>query len=209
MDHRLPQADSYGNVFLWRDLIAEGIPDRVIAKRVRSGEWKRVRRGAYADAGRWAELTDLERHAHRAHAAALQAKTDTVLSHVSALPAYNSPSWGLDLSTVHLTRPDQRGGRREAGVQQHVGTLWPGDVVDLASLSVTSATRTVLDVTTVADTEPALVVMNDFLHRGLTTMAAMSARYAAMSQWPHTLSTDLIMRLADGRPESVGETRSL
>ena len=28
-----------------------------------------------------------------------------------------------------------------------------------------------------------------------------------MTQWPDTLTTDLVLRLADGRSESVGETR--
>ena len=29
-----------------------------------------------------------------------------------------------------------------------------------------------------------------------------------MAQWPGTLITDLVLRLADGRSESVGETRA-
>ena len=39
-------------------------------------------------------------------------------------------------------------------------------------------------------------------------LAALRARYAAMAQWPNTLITDLVLRLADGRSESVGETRA-
>ena len=40
-------------------------------------------------------------------------------------------------------------------------------------------------------------------------VAAPPQRYASMTHWPDTLTTDLVLRLADGRSESVGETGPL
>ena len=49
------------------------------------------------------------------------ARTDVVLSHVSAAVVHGAPLWDLSLQEVHLTRTDRRGGRREVGVVQHRG----------------------------------------------------------------------------------------
>ena len=71
-----------------------------------------------------------------------------------------------------------------------------------------SPTRLVLEITTVAGLESSLIVANHFLHCGATTKESLTERYALMEKWPNTLRTDLVLRLADGRIESVGETRS-
>jgi hypothetical protein len=71
-----------------------------------------------------------------------------------------------------------------------------------------SATRTALEVTTCASTEVSLIVVNDFLHRRLTTVLDLQQRYAAMCHDPYTLKTDLVLRLADPRLESPAETRT-
>jgi hypothetical protein len=47
------------------------------------------------------------------------------------------------------------------------------------------------------------------LHEGLTTPDRLRERYDRMRQDPFTLRTDLVLRLADGRVESVGESRSV
>jgi len=64
-------------------------------------------------------------------------------------------------------------------------------------------------VTTVADTEHSLVVVEGLIHSGATTIDLLADRYAEnMEHWPNSLATDLVLGLADGRTESVGETRS-
>ncbi len=72
----------------------------------------------------------------------------------------------------------------------------------------TSPARTVLDVTTIAGVEPALCVANYFLHAGLTDGEQLTTRYCGMEHNPFTLRTDLVLRLADGRIESIGESRT-
>ena len=208
MDEALRTIVDSRGVFLWREAKALGFADTVIAKAVRSGRWHRVRHGAYTFPDRWQPLDERGRYLLVCRAAVLQSRTPVVLSHVSAAAALGAPLWGLSLREVHLTRADARAGRREAGVRQHQGVLMPEDVTDDLGCAVTSATRAGLEVTTVAGTEASLCVIDDLVHRGLTTPAELRRRYALMGSWPHTLRTDLVLRLADGRSESVGETRT-
>jgi hypothetical protein len=197
-----------GPVWLRSELNEGGQSDREIARLVRAGVLRRVRRGAYTLTQTF-ELADAAgRHALVARAVAKQAKSSVVLSHVSAVPFHDGPLWGLATDVAHVTRPDGRAGRVEAGVRQHQGAIREGDIVRLHGLDVMSATRTALEVTTCSTTEASLVVVNDFLHRGLTTLPDLRARYAPMDHDPNTLRTDLVLRLADPRLESVGETRS-
>ena len=60
----------------------------------------------------------------------------------------------------------------------------------------------------IADTEHSLVIVNGLLHAGETTPELLARRLANMAHWPDSLHTDLVLRLADPRCESVGETRS-
>ena len=66
---------------------------------------------------------------------------------------------------MHLTRPDGKAGRREAGICQHRGKLVDGDVVEHNGLLVTSPTRAALEYTTLTDVEHSLVEIDYLLHR--------------------------------------------
>jgi hypothetical protein len=197
-----------GTVLLRSELKDAGHSDRDLARLVRLGILRRVRRGAYVEAATFDPADGPARHRLLAHAVLKQAKTKLIVSHSSAVPFHAGPVWGLSLDAVHVTRPDQRAGRAEAGVRQHQGVVRPGDVVERDGVEVTSATRTALEVTTCARTEISLVVVNELLHRRLTTLGDLQQRYALMSKDPFTLKTDLVLRLADPRLESVGESRT-
>ncbi len=195
-------------LFLRRDLLSGGYTDKAIARMLKHGEWVRVRNGAYTQAVAWAALDEAGRHLLRARAVVAQACTPVIVSHTSGLPFFAAPIWGLDLSLVHVTRRDGRTGRKEAGVDQHRGAVVDGDVVRRSGVDVMNPTRLALEVTMVAGLEPSLVVVNDLLHRKLTTQTGLASRYDSMGLWPWTLNTDIVLRLADPRIESVGETRT-
>lgn len=196
-------------IALRKELLASGYNEKSLARAVRRGDLVRVRRGAFMPGTEWAGLDDEQRYAARCRAAYLQAKTDVVLSHSSALLFHEAPVWGQDLHEVHLTRPDGRAGRREAGVRQHRGALAAGDVVTVNGFDVTSPTRVGLEVATLASTESAVAIISDLAHRGLTSVGGLRERYEfSMEQWPHSLAIDLILRLVDPRLESVAEART-
>jgi hypothetical protein len=205
--HELPTPLD-GPIWLRSELIEGGQSDRDIARLVRAGLLRRVRRGAFTDDATLAGADAAGHHALLARAVVMQAKTDVILSHVSAVPFHGGPMWGLPADLVHVTRPDRRAGRVEAGVRQHQGAVVDGDVVLRHGLQVMSATRTAIEVSTCASAEASLVVVNDFLHRRLTTLDDLRRRYAPMDRDPNTLKTDLVLRLADPRLESVGESRA-
>lgn len=210
---KLPPAREPGDprssrVRLRRDLVEAGWSDVLLAQAVRNGVLARPRRGAYVDAAAWRSLDEAGRHALRARAAVQQAKTRVVLSHVSGLVEVEAPLWGLDLEDVHLTRLDGKIGRHEAGIHQHCGAVAPDDVVRLHGVELMNPARLAVEATTYGS-EIGLVVTNDLLHRALTTREEIRERYSLMTAWPHTLSTDVVIRLADARIESVGESRTL
>ena len=192
------------------ELIDAGWSDRGIARMVRSGVWVKIRHGAYAVRKDWRALDIAGRHVVRMRAVMRQANTELVASHISGLMVYDGPTWGLDLDSVHVTRTDGRSGRAEAGVCQHRGKILEEDVVKRLGISVMAAPRLGLEVTTLADTEPGLVAVNHLLHTGAATLDEMRRRYElGIDCWAHTLGTDIVLRLADPRVESPGESRVL
>lgn len=196
-------------IWLRKELLAAGENDKTLRHALRSGVYRRPRTGAYVEGAVW-DAADAEvRHVITSRAAYRQAKTDVVLSHASALSLNGAPTWGVDLSEVHLTRTDGRTGRREAGARQHCGVLLAGDVHEVHGIRVVTPLRNCLEVSTAASVEVALAVANHFLHRGAFTLEELRRRYTdGMDRWPHSLSTDLVVRLADPRVESVGESRT-
>lgn len=196
-------------VFLRREALALGYDDRSIAHAVEGRIWHRVRHGAYIFTELWESMSQLERHFTRSRAAYRTALADVVLSHTSSLAAHGTTVWDLPLSDIHLTRRDGRVGRRAAGVVQHCGAVLDADVVYQGELMYMSATRTALEITTLTDVQHGLVIVNGLLNAGLTTRRLLQDRCVDMEMWPHTLRTDLVLRLCDPRIESAGESRCL
>lgn len=209
MMRREPDDPRLARIVLRKELLAEGLNDRAIGQLVAEGSLHRLRYGAYVDATCWQACDEVGRHGLVARAAMKRARAAVVLSHLSALGEWDVPMWDTTLNTVHLTRVDQRAGRREAGVHQHLGELREGDTVDLNGIQVTSATRTALDCLTVVDVAHGVTIVSDLLHRKLTTVDELAAGRDFMERWPGTLAQGLVLQLADGRCESIGEARTL
>jgi len=195
-------------VELRRELLREGWNDRALARQVRMGQLVRPRRGAYVDASAWRSFDAPDRHAVITRAVVKQAETEVVVSHTSGVRFWEGPTWRLDLSHAHITRTDGKTGRREAGVHQHCGLILEGDVAMRHGLAVMAPARLSLEVSTLAPLEPAVAVLNDFLHRELTTAKAVRDRYeATMDHWPDSRATEIVIRLGHPRIASVLESR--
>lgn len=195
-------------LFTRPDVLAAGYDDNYITRMVRSGIWHRVRNGAFIATSGWERLDDVGRHRVQARAVLRKARSDGVLSHVSALAELGAPFWELPLEEVHLTRFDQRAGRREAGVCQHRGRLLVGDLTRRNGLMVTSPVRTALDIMATTDTEHGLVVGCSMVRKGLCTVPQLSHAYGAIDPRAHSLGTRVVLGLIDPRLESVGEVRT-
>jgi len=198
-----------GAVWLRRHAVADGYSDKDIARLVREKQWHRVRRGAYASGELWRSLSPEDRHRLLGRAVLLTAHPSSALSHVSAAVEWGGDTWDLDLGQVHLTRTDGKSGRREAGLVHHRGLLSEDQVRVVNGVRVTAAPRALAETCTVTDVERALVVVNSLLHQGTTTPKELSAEADVSRFWPGSLTTDLVLRLADPRIESVLESRAL
>lgn len=194
--------------WLRRDALENGDDDRTIAWRVRTGEWHRVRRGAYLGGALWATLSPEARHRVLARAVLKTAHESTVLSHLSAAVELGAPTYDANLREVHVTRLDGHPARRAAGVVHHSGLLLPTSVIARPGVRLVNGTRAAFETTTIVDVEPALVIVNGLLHNGEADHEALSQLAHDARRWPNSLRSDLVIRLADGRCASAGETRS-
>lgn len=197
-----------GVVFTRSEALAAGVCDKEIAGAIRRGEWVRVRRGAYAHSGLWAELDPPEQHLSRARAVVRNARSNVALSHTTAALAHGADLWQPDLADIHLTRLDRKAGRAEAGVRQHRAFVADEDLVEVDGLLVTAATRTVLDLTTILDVEHSLVVADSMCHLGLTTPEDLAQGARSIRFRPHSLTTQLVSSLVNPGRTSVGESRT-
>ncbi|MCD6639812.1 MAG: type IV toxin-antitoxin system AbiEi family antitoxin domain-containing protein [Nocardioides sp.] len=201
--------DLSGAVFLRRDLLKHGYNDKTIQRHLRAGAWRRVRHGAYCDAGLWDELSAEDRHRLLARAVLRTAHPNTVLSHVSAALEHGAPVWGIALDEVHVTRTDGKPRRREAGVVHHCGELDPEqEVRTINGVRVTAPLRAALEVMTIATVEPALVTVDGLLRLVDAAVEELSAARKQVKHWPHSLTCEVVLRLADPRHESALETRA-
>lgn len=200
--------DLTGVVVLRRELLAAGYTDRQIRTRVKTGELHRIRHGSYCDAVLWESLTAADRHRVLARAVLARAHPSTVLTHVSSAIEQGAPVWGHDLSKVHTTRTDGRAGRKECDRVQHAGAMPAYHVTEVNGVPVSLATRCAVEMTTISTVESALITVDGLLHRGLTTLSGITQFAHRTRWWPNSLRTVVVLRLADARHESAGESRT-
>ena len=102
---------------------------------------------------------------------------------------------------------DERGDVRPA-LPSTAARSFPGDVCESGGVPHTSATRSALDLTMITDVEHSLPVLDYLLHVGAVQHRDLCRGARGRTVWPYTLSTEIAVRLADCRSESVGESRS-
>ncbi|MDQ3663902.1 MAG: type IV toxin-antitoxin system AbiEi family antitoxin domain-containing protein [Actinomycetota bacterium] len=182
-----------------------GYTYKEIRSLLRRGEWVRVRHGAYTSGKTWAHADERQRHLIVVRAALLALGDESVASHDSAAVAHDLPTWGLNLTVVMLTRPFERTSRREAGVEHHLAELPVEQITTVRGVRVTSAVRTALDVARKRGYEAGLVSANAAMHAG-GSHAEMQAAALLMTEWPGGAASSAVVRDADGRIETPGET---
>jgi hypothetical protein len=197
--------------FVFRhELLAAGLQDRHIRLAQRRGLLTRLRHGTYAPAELVRAMTPEEHHLLLARSVLAKLGDGVALSHHSAAIAHTGVSFGVDLSVVHVTRLDGRGGRREAGIDHHVGSVVPdSDLCMVDGLQVVIPTRAVIESCSVASIESGMVTSSFALRRGACTHDELVEQMARHQRWPGMLTVRLAVQRAEPRCESVGEVRSL
>jgi len=185
-------------VILTSDLRALGL-DAAAAHRL-TATWYRVARGAYsmdkpASREQW--------HLMRTVAALASRAPGPVASHISAAVLHGLPIFRADLTLVHLTW-DKPPHSPRAGTVMHQAVVERDRVGDVA---VTSVARTIIDCARTLPRDTAVVMADFALHTGVVSLSELHAELARMPL-RGSARARRVVELADGRAESVGETRT-
>jgi hypothetical protein len=118
------------------------------------------------------------------------------------------PLWAVRLDRVHLTRRPPATGSGTKRVHLHVARLPDDDVTALNGLRLTTVARTVVDLARSLPFEAAVVVADAALASERTDAEELKSCLRRMPAVPGAARGARVLRFADGRSESVGETRS-
>lgn len=187
-------------------VLSRDVPRAVVAAKVRSGDWERIRPGAYImRADGLDRFALVERHA-LARVAAVDAKltVEHVLSHESAALLWGLPLVG-DGSTVHVIQ-QVTPHRGHEDVRRHRHRLAAEDVVELAGRTVTTLERTVADCASTLPARDGLVIADAALRRGLDRDRCRELLHRRRGR--RGVQKGLaVVELADEGAESPGESR--
>ncbi|WP_166678085.1 type IV toxin-antitoxin system AbiEi family antitoxin domain-containing protein [Kribbella kalugense] len=205
-------ADSQGGVFSRAQALTCGYTPRGIRDRVRSGRWLRIRHGQYAEAVDLSRLApwelELARYRRLVYAVMNAMRPGSVaVSHQSSLLLHGLPLWGVDLSEVHLSRLDER---RHSGpvadVRYHRGVLTSDDLTTIGGLASTALPRTIVESACTTSFEAAVIFLDAALRDGVDEDDLR--RLLRLTEfWPGSATARAALGFADGRSESVGESR--
>ncbi|MGY1808542.1 type IV toxin-antitoxin system AbiEi family antitoxin domain-containing protein [Blastococcus sp. SYSU D00669] len=200
-------ADRRLGVFTAAEARAAGYEHPEIRRLRTSGRWVALRRGVYVTA----EDLAAQESAGRRHAVDCTAvllglgRTAAAVSHTSAARLMGVPvNRGLD-RTVRLTDPALW--RRGEGFRVVPAPLPAEDLVTGSPPRRTAPARTLVDCAREWPLEDAVIAMDAALLAGWTTEDALARAVGRAQGWPGAARAARAVGLADGRAESVLETR--
>jgi len=182
--------------------------DGEIRRLRRNGQWTSAVRGAYFETSAQPRLTPSDRHRLLIETVLPRLTGTPVVSHLSAAVLHGLPLWRTHLNEVHVTRSPPAKAHRGSMVHSHLSALEADDVVELGHRSVTSPTRTLVDVARFVPFEQAVIAADAALRLGLTTRDQLAERLKRLPRMPGARAAGRVIAFADGRSESVGESRS-
>ena len=204
------------------DARALGIGAGQLRRLVRSGRVLPLVRGWYAvapDGGDvpWhrADQFATARALHRLRTAALLRSFEgrVTASHQSAVVLHGGRLWRADLGTVHLTRTRDDHSRHRRGAVLHprvevAHTTAPGGLSSVPlALAVVQVGMVPIAGRQSPDPMESLIAADGALHDGQVTRDELAEALALHRGHPQVEGVRLLLQHADGRHESVGETR--
>jgi hypothetical protein len=198
--------DSEPVLHLRRTAIDAGWSDDELGRLVRQGDLERLRRGAYVAGTLPADVAAVHRLLVRATLAGL--RRPAVVSHQSAAVLHGLPLWDAPLDRVHVTRRPGAWNDVSRVLRVHVTRLRDDEIVMVDGIGVTDPVRTALDLARSLPHEAAVVALDAALHRDLLQLTDLRTRLFDIAGTPGSRSAARAIAFADGRSESVGESRS-
>lgn len=201
--------DAQGGVANARQTRIAGVPRHALAAAVRSEAVLRFPRGVLVDAQHWHATATWDRHILRARGLLLGPAGDlgspVALSHHSALSVHGIPFFGVD-ERVHIVRTDSRRSSSDALVCAHaaLSSRWVDSVDGIRAVV---PIRAAFQVAATFGAEAGLVSVDAFLREGATREELIDAATAG-GYGRGALAVRVVSDFADGRSESVGESRT-
>ncbi len=193
-------AQSQNGVILTRDVTAMGF-DRNGARAVLRHLF-RIGHGVYS-----VERPRNPQHLHFLRTiAALRVHLGAIASHVSAAVVHRLPLHRPDLSVVHLSCTGPGHGGIRAGTQIH--RLARATPVQVDGVPVTPVDQTLIDCARTQSRDTAVVMADYALHMRRVTAEQLQEALSLSGQAWGISRARTVVALADGRAESVGETRA-
>lgn len=196
-------------VFSTRAAEAAGHDRRELARTAHAGEITRLSQGWYSPD---VDLPPDARHRLLALALAVEYDGRAAPSHYSAAVLHGLPVYGVDRRTVHLTRHERGKTRKRRGLMLWCPSEGRSELdkqrVGLRGISVVPPAEAVMQTALVAGVEAALVCADAALRAGMVQREDLAAAAAIMlgRRGGHALRG--VLDHADGRHESVGESRT-
>ncbi len=186
-----------------------GFDHRAIREAIRAGEWRHLRRGAYAFAETYDPLSGVQQHLVLARAVVSKLGAETVaVTHQTASCAHGHDQWGWDLGVVNVTRLDGGSAREEAGIRHHVGQVDVANLEECEGLRVVPEQRAVVEACTQMPVEAGLCIVDSALRAGRVDRDMLEAYGSRFRAWPASRQARLAVWLGNGRAASVGESRA-
>ncbi|WP_262851330.1 type IV toxin-antitoxin system AbiEi family antitoxin domain-containing protein [Mumia quercus] len=214
MDDVTALAESQGGYVTRGQLRSLGSSDFGIAKAVRAGLLRKVRHGTYAPAATYDRLEGDDRYRVNVRAVLDKLGPEYVASHRSSCAVHRFGTFRVTNDEVDVTRRGGTRGRIEAGVRFHHGTVRDEDVIVVDGLPVTEPLRASIETTTLPtlrrDVEAGVVLLSEGMRlSGTTREQVVTLLDDRFGSWPSTSLARIAVTIADGRCETVGESRSL
>jgi hypothetical protein len=198
-------AGRQGGVFLRRQALATDYSEDEVNRKVRLGEWRRVRRGAYVEADVISMADGRARHLLAMHAFIANSALAGVACDVTAALVLGMGLWRPDLTTVHLVR-EGASGRREAGICHHNVALATDEITHVGGVAVTTAARTAYDLARRLSYEEGVVACDSALRVPETAIEDLRRIHLRYDNWAGARRARRAIDAADGRAQNPGES---
>jgi hypothetical protein len=196
-----------GGIFSRAQALDCGETDRTIAVAVRDGALVHLRRGFYAPADIYATADPSAKHVLHARAALAGQRGRVALTGVSAAALHGFAIHDTSLEVIHLVRLDNGATRTEAGIVHH-GTRRDieEEIGSYQGILASIPARAIWEVACRSSLEGGVVTADSALHQSPELKESLRGLHDHFALFPGSTKARTVMRLADGRSESPGES---
>ncbi|MFD4959189.1 hypothetical protein [Microbacterium sp. NPDC058389] len=221
MQRHISYPDAVAAVRTSQQLRRAGLTEREIARQVAHGVLHRIQRNRYVSGELWTTLWPESRQLLLVGAAVAEMRSDGgVMSYESAGALWNLPFYRHDSAAVHATLATGADASSRPGLRRHRDRLDDADITVLGGVRCTTLERTAFDLARTLKIEAAIAAVDAALRQA----AANGRRYDRVlaDAWRERMlerrarargargvrQAEVVIRFADGRAESPGESVS-